>query len=235
MTFSKHALTFLRGLARHNDKPWFEANRVRYDEFIRRPMRELVEEMDDRFARFAPEIVGDVRRSPFRIYRDVRFSKDKSPYKTHAACWFFHRDGKHNVGREAVGGGAGFYFHFSPTRSFVGGGLWMPPRAALNGLREAIAEDQKGFERVVAAPIVKRRFGGLGHEEMLKRTPRGYAPDHPAAHWLRHQSFVLGRELTAKQATSARLPALLEKEYEAIRPLVRWLNRALGLMPASRR
>jgi uncharacterized protein (TIGR02453 family) len=235
MPFSKQSLTFLRGLARNNAKPWFEANRGRYEEFIRRPMLELVEEMDIRFARFAPEIVGDVKRSPFRIYRDIRFSKDKSPYKTHAACWFFHRDGKHNVGREAVGGGAGFYFHFSPAGSFLGGGLWMPPRPALNRLREAIAEDQKAFERTVTNATVKRCFGELDDEAMLTRPPRGFAVDHPAARWLRYQSFVLGRDVPVADATSLRLPDLLERDYRAILPLVRWLNRALGLMPALRR
>jgi uncharacterized protein (TIGR02453 family) len=139
------------------------------------------------------------------------------------------------VGREAIGGGAGFYFELSPARSFVGGGMWMPPRPALNLLREAIVEDQVGFERAVANPTVKRRFGALSEEAMLTRTPRGYAQDHAAARWLRHQSFVFGREIATDQATSGRLPALLERDFEAMLPLVRWINRALGLMPANRR
>lgn len=235
MAFTQQSLTFLRALKRNNEKPWFEANRERYEEFIRRPMRELVEEMDVRFARFAPEIVGDVKRSPFRIYRDVRFSRDKSPYKTHAACWFFHRDGAHKVGRDATGGGAGFYFHFAPDECFVGGGMWMPPRPALGAIRDAIAEDQKTFERIVTKPSLTRRFGALSDEAMLKRVPRGFAKDHPAAQWLKHQSFVLGREITQAQATSARLPALLEKDFALMLPLVRWINRTLGLMPATRR
>ena len=235
MTFSVQSVSYLRDLSRNNAKPWFEANRHRYEEFVRQPLRDLIEEMDVRLARLAPEIVGDVKRSPFRIYRDIRFSADKSPYKTHASCWFFHRDGAHKVGREAAGGGAGFYFELSPTRSFVGGGMWMPPRPALSRLREAIAEDHKGFERVVGSPTVRRRFGTLSDEAMLKRTPRGYAQDHPAARWLRHQSFVFGRELATGQATSHRLPVLLERDFEAMLPLVRWINRALGLMPADRR
>jgi uncharacterized protein (TIGR02453 family) len=235
MAFSDESLSFLVGLARNNEKPWFEANRGRYEEHIRRPMRELVEEMDVRFARFAPEIVGDVKRSPFRIYRDIRFSSDKSPYKTHAACWFFHRDGAHTVGREATGGGAGFYFHLSPEQSFVGGGMWMPPRSALNRLREAIVEDQEEFEGAVTSAAVKRRFGSLSEEAMLKRMPRGYVSDHPAARWLRHQSFVLGRGLAAAEVTSESLPGLLQRDFETMLPLVRWLNRVLGLMPASRR
>ena len=235
MTFSNRSLAFLRELSRNNTKPWFESNRQRYEEFIRQPLRDLIEEMDVRLARLAPEIVGDVKRSPFRIYRDIRFSADKSPYKTHASCWFFHRGGAHNVGRDAIGGGAGFYFEISPERSFVGGGMWMPPRSALGVLREAIVEDQTGFERAVENPVVKRRYGALSDEAVLKRTPRGYAADHPAARWLRHQSFVFGRELTAAQATSSRLPSLLERDFETMLPLVRWLNRALGLMPAERR
>lgn len=235
MPFSRQSLSFLRDLSRHNSKPWFEANRHRYEEFIRLPLRDLIEEMDVRLAGFAPEIVGDVKRSPFRIYRDIRFSADKSPYKTHASCWFFHRGGAHTVGRDAVGGGAGFYFELSHERSFVGGGMWMPPRPALSALREAIVEDRSRFERAVDNPAVKRRFGALNDEAMLKRTPRGYAPDHPAARWLRHQSFVFGRELPATHAASAKLPSLLERDFELMLPLVRWLNRALGLLPAERR
>src|SRR4029079_2608033 len=89
---SKPALTFLRGIKRNNRREWFEEHRDDYETHVREPMRLLVEELDVRFARFAPEIIGDPKRSIFRIYRDVRFSTDKSPYKTHAACWFSHRN-----------------------------------------------------------------------------------------------------------------------------------------------
>src|SRR3990172_8719669 len=109
MTFTPATLRFLRELKRNNTRPWFEAHRAEYEAHVKGPMKELVEELDVRLARFAPEIVGDPRRSMFRIYRDVRFSADKSPYKTHAACWFFHRGGSRRVGQEAEDGGAGFY------------------------------------------------------------------------------------------------------------------------------
>src|SRR6185436_1988968 len=109
MPFTKHALTFFRGLKKHNAKPWFEAHRDEYEQEVRAPMRDLIEELDVRFADFAPEIGGDVKRSMFRINRDIRFSKDKSPYKTHAACWFHHRGATRNVGTEAEAGSAGFY------------------------------------------------------------------------------------------------------------------------------
>jgi uncharacterized protein (TIGR02453 family) len=234
-SFTPASLRFLRALARHNERPWFEAHRPEYEQMILVPMRELVEEMDVRFARIAPEMVGEPKRSIFRIYRDVRFSEDKSPYKTQAACWFFHRDASHRVGQESHGGGAGFYFQLAPGNCFSGGGIWMPPREALGKLRDAIAERPAKFARTVTAPAVVRRFDGLDEDAMLKRVPRGYAPEHPAARWLRYRSFTLGRGYSDAEAVSARLPALLERDFALMLPLVRWLNAALGLRSAERR
>jgi uncharacterized protein (TIGR02453 family) len=234
MPFTPRALQFLRGLARHNEKPWFEAHRDEYEAEVREPMRELIEDLDTRFARFAPEIGGDPKRSMFRIYRDIRFSKDKSPYKTHAACWFHHLNAARSVGSEADAGSAGYYFHLEPGgRSMIGAGIWMPPRPQLKRLRDAIAKEPKEFDRM--ARSIPRRFGGLDDEGALKRMPRGYAEDHPAAQWLRFQSFTSGRTLTDAQVVSPSLGALLAREYEALLPLVRWLNGALGFRPASRR
>jgi uncharacterized protein (TIGR02453 family) len=235
MTFSPATLRFLRALARNNRKSWFEAHRAEYETFVRAPMHELIEEMDVRLARFAPEIVGDPRRSMFRVYRDIRFSKDKSPYKTHAACWFYHRDGTRAVGREAAGGGAGFYFQIAPGDSFLGGGMWMPPKPALDRIRDVMAEDPATFERIVTDPRATRRFGGLDEDAVLKRVPRGYAPDHPAARWMRFQSFTMGRALTDAEVVSERLPSLLQADFERLLPLVRWINAALGLRAAARR
>ena len=233
--FTAGSLRFLRALKRHNERVWFEAHRGEYESVIRAPLRALVEEMDVRFARFAPEIVGDVRRSIFRIYRDVRFSKDKSPYKTHAACWFFHRDASHRVGQESHGGGGGFYVQVAPGDSFLGAGLWMPPRETLGRLRDALAERLPAFERAVDSPALRRRFGGLDEDAVLKRVPRGYPPDHPASRWLKFQSFTMGRTLTDAQAASERLPALLEADFRLLLPLVRWINAALDLKSAERR
>src|SRR5437879_8853133 len=137
MPFTTATFRFFRGLARNNAKPWFEAHRADYEGHVREPMRALIEEMDVRLARFAPEITGDPKRSMFRIYRDIRFSKDKSPYKTHAACWFNHRNASHNVGSEADAGSAGYYFHLQPGQSGLAAGIWMPPRPQLTKLRDA--------------------------------------------------------------------------------------------------
>jgi uncharacterized protein (TIGR02453 family) len=235
MAFSAETLRFFRGLARRNERAWFEAHRDDYERHVRGPMRELVEEMDLRLARFAPEIVGDPKRSIFRIHRDIRFSRDKSPYKTHVAAWFYHRDASRNVGQDGEGGSAGFYIQVAPGDSFTGGGIWMPPRPSLARIRDAIAENPRGFARIADHHTLRRRLGGLTREDELKRTPRGYAPDHPAASWLRLQSFTAGRDLSDAQATGPGLVALLERDFRLMLPLVRWLNGALGLRPASRR
>jgi uncharacterized protein (TIGR02453 family) len=233
MPFSKRALGFFRQLARNNEKAWFEAHREEYENEVRAPMRELIEDLDTRFAQFAPEIGGDPKRSMFRINRDIRFSKDKSPYKTHAACWFHHLNAAHAVGAEADAGSAGYYFHLQPGKSGLGAGIWRPPRPQLNKLRAAIADDPKGFDAITRS--IPRRFDGLDDEAVLKRMPRGYAEGHPAAKWLRYQSFTSGRSMTDAEVTSDSLANLLATEYKALLPLVRWLNGALGFKPAARR
>ncbi len=232
--FPPGALRFLRQLKRRNTRPWFEANRSRYELELRTPLRLLVEEIDVQLAAIAPEIVGDPRRSIFRIHRDVRFSKDKSPYKTHAACWFYHRDAGRGVGGEAAGG-AGFYFHLEPGQCLIGAGIWMPPRESLARIRDALAEDHRGFERIVENPAFRRRFGPLDDEATLTRTPRGFPEDHPAARWLRYRSFTVGRSLTERAVASPRLVRTLADHYAALTPLVRWINRGLGFQQISRR
>jgi uncharacterized protein (TIGR02453 family) len=227
MPFTPATLRFFRQLATHNNKPWFEAHRSDYETAVREPMRDLIEDLDARMKRFAPEIGGDPKRSMFRINRDIRFSKDKSPYKTNAGCWFHHCAATRSVGSEAAEGSAGFYFHLQPGNSFVGAGLWMPPRPQLNKLRDALAEKPAPF--IAMTKALPKRFGGLTDEGALKRMPRGYDENHVAAKWLRFQSFTAGRALTDAQVTSARLAPLLEREFEDLLPLVRWLNGALGL------
>jgi uncharacterized protein (TIGR02453 family) len=233
--FRPDALVFLRRLERHNTREWFERHRAVYETEVRDPLRALVEEMDVRLARIAPEIVGDPRRSVFRIHRDVRFSADKSPYKTNAACQFYHHDAGRGAGQDAEGAGAGLYFQLGDGECFVAGGIWMPARPSLEKLREALAEDPDGLDRIVREPAFRRRFKALDREAMLTRLPRGYADGHPAERWLRYKSFTATRTLTVREATSARLPAILERDFAALVPLVRWLNGAIGYRPWGRR
>ncbi len=233
--FDPGIFRYLSGLKRHNNREWFEAHRQEYETFLREPLRAFVEEMDVRLARLAPEILGDPRRSLFRIYRDVRFSKEKLPYKTHTACWFFHHDAGRGVGSEAHGG-AGLYFHVEPGASMVGGGIWMPPKPALDLIRDAINEHPAALPKLLKAPTFARRFGGLSNEEArLTRVPRGFPPDHPAAEWLRCKSFTAGRALSNAEVLDPKLPARLETDFKAMLPLVRWLNGTLGFLPAKSR
>jgi uncharacterized protein (TIGR02453 family) len=232
--FTPAAQRFFRSLARHNDKTWFEANRAVYETALRGPMKALVEALDVRLAGFAPEIIGDPRRSMFRINRDIRFSKDKSPYKTNAGLWFYHQAAGRGVGQEAEGG-AGFYFHLDGASSFAGGGIWMPSRPALTKIRDGIAERPAAFRRIIDAPSFRRRFGPLHDEAMLTRVPRGYSPEHPAADLLRHQSFTVGRDVSAAELASAKLVDRLARDFETALPLIRWLNAAIGYPPARQR
>jgi len=226
--FRPEGLRFLRSLTRHNSKDWFERHRPVYEAEVRGPMRALVEEMDVRLGRFAPELTGDPRRSVFRIHRDVRFSSDKSPYKTNAACQFYHHDAGRGAGQDAEGAGAGLYFQLEDGASFVAGGIWMPARPSLDRIREALAEAPKDLERIGRTPAFRRRFGALDDEAMLTRLPRGYAEGHPAERWLRYKSFTATRMLTEAEVLSPRLPATLERDFAALLPLVRWLNGAIG-------
>lgn len=233
--FGPGALTFLRSLARNNRREWFEANRGRYETEVKRPLQILVEEIDARLGELAPEMVGNPKRSIFRIHRDVRFSKDKSPYKTNAAAWFYHRDAGHAVGTQAVHGGAGFYFQIAPRECIVAGGIWMPPGEALKELRQAIADDPDALRSILRKPAFRRAFGTLSDEAVLKRTPRAFDPEHPAADLLRYKSFTVSREIPETDILSPRLPDMVARQYATMLPLVRWLNRVLGLPPHSRR
>ena len=233
--FTPKAFTFLRGIAKHNRKEWFEAHRADFEHEIKRPLAQLVEEVDVHLATIVPEIIGSPKKSVFRIHRDVRFSKDKSPYKTHAACWFFHRDAGRGVGTEAAHGGAGFYFHIEPGQSFCGGGIWMPPRSAVTKIRQALTDDLEGFEAIVKGRTFRRRFGDLDTDGMLTRLPRGYAAEHPAAGWLRYQSYTAWTALTPDEVISPALPRTLAGHFKAMTPFVRWLNGALGLREAVSR
>ena len=143
---------FLTALAANNRRDWLEAHRAEYERDVRAPLRALAEELDARLAGVAPEIVGDVRRSPLRIGRDLRFAKDKTPYKRYAGLWLFHGGAGRSASMHANGGAAGFYLHLEPGASLVAGGMWMPPAATLTKVRQALATDLAEFERAVLAP-----------------------------------------------------------------------------------
>jgi uncharacterized protein (TIGR02453 family) len=233
--FRPAAFRFLRDLGRNNEKAWFEANRDVYEREVREPMRLLVETLDARLGSIAPEIVGDPKRSIFRIHRDIRFSKDKAPYKTNAGAWLYHRDAGRKVGTAGEGGGAGFYFHIDATTCFMAGGIWMPARPALQRIREVIAAQPAALGRLTSAPGFRRRFDGLSEDAKLRRVPREFPSDHLAAEWLKLQSFTASASIELSVVTSPRLVDRLCRDFELLVPLVRWLNGALGYQPAKAR
>ncbi len=226
--FTADSLTFLRQLKRNNDRSWFTARKDRFDKLLWSPMCEFVEEMDVRLASFAPELTGSPKRSIFRIYRDVRFSKDKSPYKTNLGCWFTHVDAGYGKGSETHGAGAGFYFQFEPGASFTAGGIWMPPRSALLAIREAIADAPVEFTKILKARGLKNRFGTLSDEKVMTRVPKPWNAEHPGAAWLRYASFTCSAPLSDSEVIKSDLVTRVTKDFKLLLPLVRWLNSALG-------
>lgn len=233
--FAPEALKFLKQLKRHNEREWFKARKEQFDELLLEPMKLFVEEMDVRLARTVPEISGSPKRAIFRIYRDTRFSKDKSPYKTHVACWFSHVRASHGVGGETHGAGAGYYFHLEPGESIVAGGIWMPARPTLAAIRDGIAERGGELKKLLKGRALASRFGALSEEGKLTRTPRGYDPAHEHAELLRHASFTVSAPLDDAMVVSGKLAQQVEKDFKAMAPLVRWINHTLGYPPSEHR
>lgn len=217
--FTPKTLTFLRSLKRNNDREWFRERKADYEQHVRAPMVAIIARLADDFARVAPEVIADPRVCLYRIYRDTRFSADKSPLKTHIAAHFPSRG-------FAKGQGAGLYFEVSPTGVWIGGGVYMPSPTALLRLREHIAANQRRFERILSAPALRAAVGSI-HGERLSRVPRGFPADHPAAEHLKWKQILAGCERPAEFAQSSSFYRELLGVFVAILPLTRFLNEAL--------
>jgi len=217
--FTKKTLSFLRALKRNNDREWFRARKPEYEQHVHGPMIELLARLSADFPRFAPELVSEPRASLYRIYRDTRFSADKTPLKTHAAAHFPSR-------RFPKGEGSGLYLEVAPAWVWIGGGLYMPSSSDLQLIREHIAAHHRRLRRIVTGAAFCRAVGQL-EGERLSRVPRGYVKDHPAAEYLRYRQFLAGRQYEAEFATSARFYPQLLSVFQAIVPLVRFLNEPL--------
>ena len=217
--FTKRTLAFLRALKRNNDRDWFRARKPEYDTHVRQPMVELLAWLQRDLRTFAPELVADPKVSLYRIYRDTRFSDDKTPLKTHVAAHFPSRA----FGRS---GGAGLYLEVAPQWVWIGGGLYMPSTPDLQAIREHIAATHPRLHRLATGRPFARRVGALDGER-LTRVPRGYAKDHPAAHYLQFKQFLAGKEYPAEFATSRRFYPELISVFRDVAPLMRFLNAPL--------
>lgn len=213
--FRPAALAFLTELAAHNEKAWFEANRPTYEGEIKAPVADLVADVTTELSRRDLPLEGDPRRSGFRIHRDVRFSRDKSPYKTETgSVWYRQGSGK---------GGAGvLYFHLAPGGCFAAAGFYAPEPAVLAALREAMRDRPEAF--VAMRDALAQDGLGLGGEDALKRMPRGYEDmrDSPVADALRCRSLVVHRPLGRTNIAAAGLVRTLGAFAEAAMPLLRF-------------
>ena len=219
--FDPKALAFLRALKRHNDRDWFRARKEEYERWLRRPMVDAIERLADDFRTFAPELMASPKASLYRIYRDTRFSDDKSPLKTNVAAVFPCK----GLGRHQ---GAGLYFEISPGWVWAGGGMYAPDTSTLQRVRDHIASNPRRLRSIVESPSFRRIVGSLDGER-LQRVPRGFPKDHEAAEYLRLRQFLAGREFPATFATSARFYSGLLGIFRQAAPLVRFLNEPLLL------
>jgi uncharacterized protein (TIGR02453 family) len=214
-------LNFLKKLQQNNHKEWFDANRKEY-ETARGQMQQLVGDIIKSLAVADPSIAHLAPKDClFRINRDVRFSKNKDPYKTHFGA-FICAAGKKSTT-------AGYYLHIEPGASFVGGGLYMPEPAQLGKIRQEIDYNLDEFLSVLKDASFKKQFGSLqqGDDIKLVRMPKGYEPDHPAAEWLKLKSFIVMKKLPDSDITSSDIGSRCTAACKALKPLVEFLNKAV--------
>lgn len=222
--FPKDFLAFFRELAKNNEREWFKANEARYRESVEAPLLSFIAAMDLPLGRFASCFEAIPKRSGgsmFRIYRDVRFSRYKSPYKTNAACQFRHEAGKNAHA-------PGFYVHLEPKEVFFGGGLWMPAAPELRKVREAIVADPERWMEITRAPAFRRRFGEVSGDA-LKRPPAGFDPDDPMIEEIKRTSYFALEEADPKDILSPDFARRVAKSLEALGPLMEFLCDAVGL------
>lgn len=216
--FPKEGITFLRQLKRNNNRPWFNRHKEEYEASVKLPMQSLISALKPRLAQIAPEIEADPKRSMFRIYRDTRFSKDKSPYKTHVAA-IFHPRGHWQES-------AGLYLHIEPANVGLAGGIYMPESSQLKLIRRAISDRPEEFSKIVKNRKFQKLFGGLEGDK-LQRTPQGFPPDHPMSEWLKFRQMYVYLEWPVAKCFRAAFVDDVATVFDQMLPLVRFLNEAV--------
>lgn len=213
--FSKESLKFIADLKKHNDREWFKANKDRYEEEVRQPFLDFISDAGPQLKKISPYIVADPRPvggSLFRIHRDVRFSKDKSPYKTHAGAHF-----RANAGKDVHS--PGYYLHIEPSGCFIAGGMWMPDSKGLRMIRDGIADNPDHWRKI-------RKV--LDSEDRLIRPPQGFDPTHPLIEDIKLKSFTASVRLTDAQVTSPHLMKTFIEGCKTIAPLMKFLANSVG-------
>lgn len=221
--FGPELFSFLRALAKHNDRAWFTENKERYERDVKGPLLDFIADFAPRLAGISKQLIADPRPvggSMFRVYRDTRFSKDKTPYKTHASAHFQHQASK-GASREQSVHAPGYYLHLEPGSVFLAGGLWQPSTEVAMKIRRAIDAKRPEWKRAIS----RLELEG----DSLKRPPQGFLPDHPLIEDLKRKDFIASTYLSEKAACS---PSFLDDVTDACKetaPLMEFLTHAAGL------
>jgi uncharacterized protein (TIGR02453 family) len=217
-SFSSDLFAFLRDLKQHNEREWFNANKARYERECKEPALAFVEDVGYRLPEVAPHLTAD-SRSMFRIYRDTRFARDKTPYKTHVGIYFRHA-------KAAEADTAGLYLHLEPRHVFLGAGIWHPATPALKRIRDTLVARPEGWRAALQAvePV-----WSLADGPALKRAPAGYDPEHPLIADIKRKSFAIVSPLTQSDVTASGFLDEWQARAAAARPFMEYLSRALGV------
>lgn len=222
--FTPAGMTFLRGLARNNDRNWFNARKQIYERELKAPMLALIDEITHSMADYAPEHMRPAQKSMMRIYRDIRFSPDKRPYKTHLSAWWSRR------GMEKTSGG-GFYMQLGPKDVFLAAGVYMPERDQLLALRRWMAEHHREYSahlNKLLKPRSKRTPAmDTIQPDALTRMPKGFPTDHPAGELLRSRNWGVRCSLPTSLALEPALAREIIARFRLMAPLVDTLNNAI--------
>ena len=228
--FTKDTLKFLRQLKKNNNREWFAEQKPRYEKSVLFPAMALVQDMAKPIEKISPCFQAISKRSGgsiMRIYRDVRFSKNKLPYKTNLGIHF-----RHIKGKDAHC--PGFYFHVSPDEIFFAAGIWSPPTVDLNKIRDLIDADPERWKKLLRSKTIKTSFlrGGSSFQgSTLKRPPRGYDPEHPLIDDLKLKDHMIAKPLTENDLLDPKLPENLAKNIKASYKYINFLCDAL-LLPS---
>ena len=221
--FPPETVKFLRELASNNERTWFQENKPRYEENVLAPALDFITAMGPRLEKVSLHFVAIPKRtggSLMRVYRDTRFSRNKTPYKTNIGIQFRHELGK-NVHAP------GFYVHIEPRTCFLGAGLWRPESSALAAIRDRIVEDPAAWKRARNAKRFRERFDLSG--DSLKRPPRGYPADHPCIDDLKRKDFIGVSEFDVEDTRDSEFADRVASDFAAARPLMKFLCAALAL------
>lgn len=221
------ALTFLRNLARNNDRVWFQPRKARFEAELKEPMLAIVRKITDAMVDFAPNHVRPAEKCLFRIYRDTRFSNDKRPYKTHVAAWWSHQ------GLEKTSG-AGYYFHVSPKEVIVAAGAYMPEKDQLAQIRRWMLDHHEEFRRLLKKPAVCRAFQEF-EGNALTRPPKGFPREHPGMDLIRCRQWGLAATLPTAEALKSNFAATIVRYFKIAAPVVDALNTPIAAAQAPRR